>query len=118
MIVVTNRVPIAKGYEDAFEERFRNRANLVDKSPGFVRHELHRPRPMKFEHTTGELVSDPDGEGYYEIKTWWETMDDFVAWTRSASFAEAHKNPAPAEIFRGANIMDVHEVLQSTDLAV
>ena len=24
--VVTNRVPVAKGFEDAFEERFRNRA--------------------------------------------------------------------------------------------
>jgi len=88
--VVTNRVPVAKGWEDAFEERFRNRAGLIDK-----------------EH---------DKQGYYLIKTWWRDFDDFVAWTGSESFAEAHRNPAPKEMFAGANEIEVHEVFSSTDL--
>ncbi|MCP3986632.1 MAG: antibiotic biosynthesis monooxygenase [bacterium] len=118
MVVVTNRIPIAEGCESDFEDRFEKRIHLVDESPGFVRNEVHRPRPMKFDHESGEWRPDPDGEGYYEIKTWWRSIDDFVAWTRSAAFAEAHKRAAPKEMFRGANIVDIHEVFQSSDLDV
>ena len=56
-------------------------------------------------------------EGYYEVKTWWNTMDDFVAWTNSPSFAEAHKDRPPKEMFAGANELTVHEVFLSTDEA-
>jgi heme-degrading monooxygenase HmoA len=45
-------------------------------------------------------------------------MDDFVAWTRSPSFAEAHKNRPPKEMFAGPNKLEVHEVFTSTDLEV
>ena len=114
--VVTNRVPVAKGWEDAFEERFRNRAGLIDKEPGFLRNEIHRPRPMKMDMAAGGLVPDDDKQGYYLIKTWWRDFDDFVAWTGSESFAEAHRNPAPKEMFAGANEIEVHEVFSSTDL--
>ncbi len=116
MIVVTNRIPVAEGHEIDFEDRFKKRVHLVDQAPGFVRNEVHRPRPMKLDHATGTFLPDPDAQGYYEIKTWWRTLEDFVAWTRSPSFAEAHKNRAPKEMFRGANVLEVHEVLTSTDL--
>lgn len=116
MIIVTNRIPIAAGHEIDFEDRFKNRAHLVENSPGFVRNEVHRPRPMKFDREAGRYVDDPDGTGYYEVKTWWRTMDDFVAWTKSPSFAEAHKNRPPAEMFAGPNVLEVHEVMTSTDL--
>jgi heme-degrading monooxygenase HmoA len=33
--VVTNRIPVAPGFEAEFEERFRKRAHLIDRSPGF-----------------------------------------------------------------------------------
>lgn len=65
MIVVTNRIPVARGHEIDFEDRFRNRVHLVDKSPGFIRNEVHRPRPVKFDPETGTFVDDPDAEGYY-----------------------------------------------------
>ena len=45
-------------------------------------------------------------------------MEDFVAWTRSDAFAEAHANRAPKEMFRGPSKLDVHEVFLSTDLDV
>jgi heme-degrading monooxygenase HmoA len=35
MIVVMNRIPVAPGFEVSFEERFRNRAGLID-PPGFL----------------------------------------------------------------------------------
>ncbi|MGM0577112.1 MAG: antibiotic biosynthesis monooxygenase family protein [Myxococcota bacterium] len=115
MIVVTNRIPVAEGWEAEFEDRFRDRAHLVDRSPGFVRNEVHRPKPMKMDRETGRWVPDPDAEAYYEVKTWWETFDDFVAWTKSESFAEAHRNRPPKEMFAGKNVLAVHEVFTSTD---
>ncbi|MEO1999889.1 MAG: antibiotic biosynthesis monooxygenase [Planctomycetaceae bacterium] len=115
MIVVTNRIPVAAGHEIDFEDRFRNRVHLVDQAPGFIRNEVHRPRPMRFDHESGGFVSDDEAEGYYEVKTWWREIADFVAWTQSAAFAEAHANRAPSEMFRGPSQLDVHEVFLTTD---
>jgi len=115
MIVVTNRIPVAKGHEIDFEDRFKRRAHLVDQAPGFVRNEVHRPRPMRFDHETGGFTDDPTTEGYYEVKTWWRTVDDFVAWTKSPAFMEAHANRPPKDMFRGPNVLEIHEVFLSTD---
>ena len=115
MIVVTNRIPVATCHEIDFEDRFRNRVYLVDKSPGFIRNEVNRPRPVRFDHDTGTFVDDPDAEGCYEVKTWWHSMDDFVAWTRSEAFAEAHANRPPKEMFRDSGALEVHEVFLSTE---
>ncbi len=116
MIVVTNRIPVAEGHEIDFEDRFKNRAHLVDEAPGFVRNEVHRPRPMKLDHTTGTWAVDEEKQGYYEVKTWWRSFEDFTNWTKSPAFAEAHKNRAPKEMFRGPNELTIHEVFISTDL--
>ena len=61
-------------------------------------------------------VDAPEIEGYYEIKTWWKTIDDFIAWTRSDSFRQAHANRPPKEMFRGPSEITVHEIVTSTDL--
>jgi heme-degrading monooxygenase HmoA len=118
MVVVTNRIPVSKGHEIDFEDRFKRRVHLVDRSPGFIRNEVHRPRPVKFSHETGGWVEDLDTQGYYEVKTWWRSMDDFVAWTKSPAFAEAHSSRPPKEMFAGPNVLEVHEILTSTDLEV
>lgn len=110
MIVVTNKIPIAEGHEADFEDRFSKRAYLVDKSPGFIRNEVHRPRPMKFSHEEGKFVPNAEKQGYYEVKTWWKTLQYFEDWTKSPQFAEAHKNRPPKEMFAGSNILDIHEV--------
>jgi len=116
MIVVTNRIPVAVGHEIDFEDRFKKRVHLVDRAPGFVRNEVHRPRPMKFSHETGSFVDDATKQGFYEVKTWWRSMADFEAWTRSPAFAEAHANRAPAGMFAGPNELLIHEAFLSTDL--
>ena len=115
MIVTTNRIPVAEGHEPEFEDRFRRRAHLVDRAPGFIRNEVHRPRPVKFDHEAGGFVDDPDAQGYYEVKTWWKDMASFEAWTKSPSFAEAHKDRPPKEMFSGPSKLEVHEVFLSTD---
>jgi len=118
MIVVTNRIPVAVGHEIDFEDRFRHRAHLVDRAPGFIRNEVHRPRPLKFDRATGSFVEDSEKQGFYEVKTWWRRLEDCVAWTQSEAFAEAHKDRAPKEMFAGPNVLDFHEVFTSTDLDV
>lgn len=116
MIVVTNRIPVAEGHEIDFEDRFKRRVHLVDKSPGFVRNEVHRPRPVKFNHETGAWEDDKSQQAFYEVKTWWRSFDDFVNWTKSPAFAEAHSNRPPKEMFAGPSQLIVHEVFLSTDL--
>ena len=115
MIVVTNRIPVAPGWEEQFEARFQDRARLIDQSPGFVRNEVHRPHPMKRDPDAGTWSKDADRAEFYEIKTWWRTFEDFVAWTRSPAFAEAHGSRPPKEMFSGPSVIEVHEVLSSTD---
>jgi heme oxygenase (mycobilin-producing) len=115
IIVVTNRIPVAQGHEIDFEDRFKRRAHLVDRAPGFIRNEVHRPRPMKFDHTSGGFVDDLETPGFYEVKTWWRTIEDFTAWTKSPAFAQAHADRAPKEMFAGPSQLLVHEVLLSTD---
>ena len=114
MIVVTNRIPVATGHEIDFEDRFKKRVNLVDQAPGFVRNEVHRPRPMRFDHESAAWSEDPETQGYYEVKTWWRSMEDFEAWTKSEAFAEAHAKRPPKEMFRGPSVLDVHEVFLTT----
>jgi heme-degrading monooxygenase HmoA len=73
---------------------------------------------MRFDHETGGFVDDPDRPAFYEVKTWWQTLADFEAWTRGPAFAEAHKNRPPKEMFAGSNVLEIHEVFLSTDQAV
>jgi heme-degrading monooxygenase HmoA len=115
MIVVTNKIPVAEGHEIDFEDRFRKRAHLVDQAEGFIRNQVLRPRPMKLDHERGEWSPAPEKECFYEVKTWWRSFEDFVAWTKSPSFREAHSSRPPKEMFRGQSELLIHEVFLSTD---
>lgn len=101
MIVVTNRIPVSKGQEEAFEQRFRGRAGLVEGMPGFLRLQILRP-----------LKSD-----FYMVMTWWESEAAFIAWTESPQFREAHRNRPPKEMLAGPNVFEMHEVIQHVDRA-
>jgi heme oxygenase (mycobilin-producing) len=95
MIVVTNRIPLAPGHEAAFEERFRQRAGLIDKEPGFIRNEILRP-----------VRSD-----YYLVKTYWQSQEYFERWIQSDSFRQVHSNRPPVGMFSGENVLEIHEVI-------
>ncbi|MFN3476838.1 MAG: antibiotic biosynthesis monooxygenase family protein [Candidatus Methylomirabilales bacterium] len=96
MIVVSNRIQVAKGHEKEFEARFEGRAGLVEKMPGFIRLEVLKP-----------IQSE-----YYVVLTYWESPEAFQVWTESKEFAEAHRMRPRAEIFAGPNIFEMHEVIQ------
>ena len=96
MIVVSNRLQVAKGREEEFEKRFEGRARLVENMPGFVRLEILRP-----------IKGD-----YYIVLTHWQDEPSFQAWTNSTEFKEAHRNRPPSEIFAGPNVFEMHEVIQ------
>jgi heme-degrading monooxygenase HmoA len=110
VIVVTNRIRVASGRESEFEDRFRRRANLVDRSPGFIRNEVHRPRPMRFDRELGEYVPDPSQPAFYEVKTWWRSFQDFEDWTKSAAFQKAHEAKSNGRDGVVQSELDVHEV--------
>ncbi len=94
MFIVANRVYVAAGWEEEFEERFRRRAGRIEQQPGFVRMEVLKP------------VSE---DTPYVVSTTWENEQAFRAWVGSADFKEAHANPLPKEAFSGQSRLEQHE---------
>ena len=99
MIVVANRISVAKGCEAAFEERFKNRLRKVDKMPGYIRNEVLRP-----------VGGEP-----YVVLTHWQNKESFEAWTESEEFKEAHKSRPPADMFSGPSAFEMHEVVECSE---
>ena len=99
MIVVANRIAVSKGYEKEFEDRFKNRARLIDQEPGFIRNMILRP-----------VQSD-----YYVVMTFWESRESFEAWTKSDSFRKAHSERPPKEMFSGLIWSESHKVFKSAE---
>lgn len=98
MIAVANRIFVAPEYADAFEERFRSRARLVDGMPGFISNQVLRPTQP----------GDP-----YVVFTLWESRAHFEAWTTSDAFLKGHARSGtlPKDAFSGPNRLEVHEVI-------
>ena len=116
MFVVTNRIPVSKAFEAEFEDRFKKRAHLIDRSPGFVKNLVLRPVNRRFNHQTG-AIEEREEQGYYLVQTYWATEQAFWDWTKSESFRTAHSNRPPAEMFAGPNVLEIHEVAMTTDAA-
>lgn len=106
MIVVSNRIPVAPGQEQAFEARFRGRVGLVEKHAGFIRLEILRPKTVELH---GAAMG---GSNYYVVLTYWEDEHAFRAWTESEDFRRAHADRPPKEMFAGPNVFEMHEVIQ------
>jgi heme-degrading monooxygenase HmoA len=101
MITVANRIYVGREYAEAFERRFRERAGLVDKMPGFVSNMVLRP------------VNEGDP---YVVFTIWDSRQDFLDWVRSDAFVKGHAQSGtmPREAFTAPNVLEVHEVLQDS----
>ena len=111
--VVTNRIPVASGMEEAFEERFRNRAGLVDQAPGFIKNTILRPVRRRLNRETGQLEESAE-PGYYLVQTHWKTEQAFWDWTLSDAFRQAHAQRPPKEMFAGPNVLEIHSVAFAT----
>ena len=81
MYIAMNRFQVKIGSEGDFEEVWRNRNSTLSEMKGF--RDFHLLRGPKREE-----------EGYtlFASHTLWESEDDFVAWTKSQNFRDAHKN--------------------------
>ena len=101
MFIVANRVPVASGWEENFEERFRKRAGQIDKQPGFVRMQILKPDSEKTP---------------YIVLTTWKDKVSFKSWVGSDDFKLAHSNPMPPEAFDGEGKLEMHEVIIDTEL--
>lgn len=101
MITVANRIYVRQEYREAFEERFRQRAGLVDKMPGFISNHILRP------------VNEGDP---YVVFTFWQSRQDFLNWVRSDEFVKGHaaSGTLPKEAFSAANVLELHEVIQDS----
>ena len=102
MYVVANRVFVAPGWGEQFEERFRQRAGQVDKQAGFVRMQILRPA---------------DEKSPYVVLTTWESDEAFNHWVGSEDFKLAHQNPLPKEAFNGEGGLERYEVVISAEAA-
>ncbi len=50
------------------------------------------------------------------VFTTWESRQDFLNWVRSDEFVKGHAQSGtlPKEAFSGANVLEMHEVLQDS----
>ena len=99
VVVVSNRIPVARGWEGEFERRWRDRSWSITALPGFL----------------GTEVLKPVKGGYYVVMTHWRSMEDFERWTKSEAFGEAHANTPPEEAYAGPNVFEMHEVIAAKE---
>lgn len=79
MYIAMNRFKVSKGSEDKFAEVWRTRDRRLAEVPGFVEFRLLQG-PQQEDHTL------------FASHTIWRTEEDFLNWTRSQHFRDAHRN--------------------------
>ena len=101
VITVANRIYVTPEYAEAFEQRFRERAGLVDQMSGFISNQVLRP------------VNEGDP---YVVFTIWNSRQDFLNWVRSDAFVKGHAQSGslPKEAFSRSNVLEMHEVVQDS----
>jgi heme oxygenase (mycobilin-producing) len=101
--VVCNNIPVTEESRPVFEQRFQQRARLIEQEPGFQAIRVLRP------------LSDDT----YVIMTVWENEDAFKQWQQSKAFEKAHKKRRTSEgvdqqktIFPRPSFVTTYEVKQ------
>ena len=79
MFIAMNRFKIVLGKENDFENVWKNRDSYLDGVPGFKQFNLLKGS------TTSEFT-------LYSSHTIWASEEDFLNWTKSESFRNAHKD--------------------------
>ena len=87
MYIAMNRFKVRNGAEEEFETIWKTRDSSLAEVPGFIEFRLLRG-PM----------NEADGYTLYASHTIWRTEDDFVAWTRSENFRQAHRNAGESKV--------------------
>jgi heme-degrading monooxygenase HmoA len=83
MYIAMNRFKVQNGSEEAFENVWKNRDSSLSEMKGFQQFHLLRGP-----------VNEAEGYTLFASHTVWASHEDFVAWTKSQNFRDAHKNAA------------------------
>ncbi|MBQ0707413.1 MULTISPECIES: antibiotic biosynthesis monooxygenase [unclassified Ochrobactrum] len=81
MFIAMNRFKVRVGSEADFETVWKNRDSRLSELPGFESFHLLRG-----------ATNEEEGYTLYASHTVWRDRDDFVAWTKSEQFRDAHRN--------------------------
>ncbi|MBU0550255.1 antibiotic biosynthesis monooxygenase [Myxococcota bacterium] len=111
MIVIRNTLAVSPELQAEFEARFTARVRLVEQAPGFVRFEVQRQTPARFQHGKGFEPIEAQ-EILYDVMTWWADEAAFHAWTRSPAFRQAHQDPSPPQMFTRPMTLNILQVLE------
>jgi len=100
MYLAMNRFRIKKGNEEAFEAAWAGRQSRLKEVPGFVDFKLlRRDRPEEEDVTL------------YASHAMWQSKEDFMNWTKSDHFRDAHKNAGERRpLFDGPPQLEAFEV--------
>ncbi len=87
MFIAINNLRAKPNRGDDLEARFAEPRGL-DEQPGFIGFEL-----LKRTWAPGD--DDDSGEMHYLVVTRWRSMKDFIGWTKSDAFKQAHAGGRP-----------------------
>lgn len=99
MFLAMNRFQIAQGFEEGFEEIWRERESYLQEVPGFVSFALLKG-------------GEQDDHTLYASHSVWRSRSDFDAWTESESFRKAHAQAnAPKGTYLGHPNLELFEAV-------
>jgi heme oxygenase (mycobilin-producing) len=93
MIVVMNRIHVAEGHEEDFEQTFTERDRAVDCMPGFIDLQVLRPAEGRT----------------YVVMSRWKSRAAFDQWTQSEAFITAHRKQSP-DLSDNQPTLEIYEV--------
>lgn len=103
MYIAMNRFNIVKGSEDEFVKGWENRQSRLNELPGFIGFYLLRCDSLNDGKTT-----------LFASHTMWKNKQDFIHWTTSEQFRDAHKNAGERKaLFADAPKFEGFEVVVS-----
>jgi heme-degrading monooxygenase HmoA len=99
MFIAMNRFKIVLGREKDFEKIWKERDSHLDCVPGFIQFHL-----IKAEKSADHTL--------YSSHSTWKSKSDFINWTKSQSFRDAHKGAGGhSDIYLGHPVFEGFEVV-------
>ncbi len=105
MIAVMTKFPIKPEYFQEFKklvESFGQKG--IKEQKGFIKMEILEPKKLPIPHLPENNI--------FIILTYWESMEDFINYTKSEAFRKAHEKQPPKEIFAGQLSVEVYEIIK------
>lgn len=100
MIVVTSRIRVVSGNEDALAEQYRNRLKLAEDEPGCL---------------GVEILRSMDSPEDFVVYSRWRSLDDYQRFRRSSAYRQSHARiadiPGSLRIDAEARVVESFEML-------